>query len=468
MADESLEQARRLVQDRFGQQLAAKASDAFCLEFGRSAIAGEESFQPQASIVEFLPLASTVPTTAQAAPERPAWGRLMAALEEVAPEENMPLQAKLLLRNAAITSMRDEFHRIVGEVEAQLDRTAAPPRAQEESIGSLPPVPTTQLCWLNRTVRTISDPLTLGEVAADPSIERIDLPKKLEEELTTTSSTVGAVPFRERTSRTGKGIIVAVLDSEAALPHPYFGDRVIHRQNYTTEPWGNPSKHGTCVTGIITANGEGLVGIAPGAVVYNYKVLATDKSLNGDDFSGALALQQALEDGSDIANCSWGLGRAGSGNSREAKACDTAWGLGLTVVKSAGNTGPLRGSVTSPADASGVLVVGATDRLGQTIPPYSGRGPTTGGLGRPHLVAPGGTDRDGIVSCVPSGGTGVCGPGTSFAAPHVAALLALILEGQPDLTPDQQRDLLLGLCQPVGEPDVNVQGNGLVSLLRMA
>ena len=47
---------------------------------------------------------------------------------------------------------------------------------------------------------------------------------------------------------------VAVIDSEAALTHPALRDRVIHRRNYTREPWGTPDSHGTAVAGIIGAD----------------------------------------------------------------------------------------------------------------------------------------------------------------------------------------------------------------------
>jgi serine protease AprX len=47
--------------------------------------------------------------------------------------------------------------------------------------------------------------------------------------------------------------------------------------------------------------------------------------------------------------------------SREAVAVDNAWALGMAVVKSAGNRGPGRATMTAPAEADGVVVVGATD-----------------------------------------------------------------------------------------------------------
>src|SRR5262249_48295813 len=144
------------------------------------------------------------------------------------------------------------------------------------------------------------------------------------------------------------------------------------------------------------------------------KVLATNRSLNGDDFDGALAIQQAVEDGVHIANCSWGAGPVREVPSREARACDEAWALGLAIVKSAGNNGPAGHTLTTPADANGVIVVGATEREGTTVQDYSSRGPARSNV-RPHLVAPGGiAGGAGITSCLVGGGFGDCGAGTSF------------------------------------------------------
>jgi serine protease AprX len=156
-----------------------------------------------------------------------------------------------------------------------------------------------------------------------------------------------------------------------------------------------------------------------------------------------------------------------STKSREARAADLAWDLGLTIIKSAGNAGPGAGTLTTPADAEGVVVVGATDQAGNAVQDYSSRGALPGGGTRPHLVAPGGTVPRGIDSCLLGGGFGDCGHGTSYAAPHVSGLLALILEGDPDLPPNKQRDLLLSACEPFDPNDPNTHGAGLVSLANL-
>lgn len=92
-----------------------------------------------------------------------------------------------------------------------------------------------------------------------------------------------------------------MIDSEVSATHPALAGRVVHRRNFTAEPWGNPDGHGTAVAGIVAADDPDNGGIAPGVTIYNYKVLATNRFLNGDDCGGSAAIQQALEDGADLA-----------------------------------------------------------------------------------------------------------------------------------------------------------------------
>ena len=472
----AVEESRKLVHNQYGEQLASKASDAFCLAFGRqtpqvfAAFEGGLAEAPPARpiIVECGSQQERISLVRKAAEEvkkAPVWNRLQESMVEVRTPE-LRLQTGRLLRQAAIESVRDDFYRAAGPISAEVERSTRNllgpgPEAMASSAG---PSSITEICWLNRSILTHVDPRSLAEVVADQKVERVDLPRLLEAEVRTTASTVGAPQYREKMNRTGKGMIIAILDSEVTLRHPALQDRVIHKQNYTLEPWGTAGSHGTAVAGIAAASGDGLVGMAPDATIYNYKVLATNRFLNAIDFRGALAIQHALEDGAHIANCSWGTGPAGDGTSREARAVDTAWSLGLAIVKSAGNAGPGAGTLTTPADADGVIVVGGTDQLGTAVQDYSSHGPTPSNENRPHLVAPGGTLSVGIESCLVGGGFGDCGYGTSYAAPHVSGLLALILEGEPDLTPAQQRERLLSVCNLLDGYDINAQGAGLVSL----
>jgi len=206
-----------------------------------------------------------------------------------------------------------------------------------------------------------------------------------------------------------------------------------------------------------------VVGIAPDVTIWNYKVLATNQVINADDFGGSRAIQQAVVDGAHLANLSWQAGPGTNGSGREAVACDNAWALGMALVKSAGNEGPGAGTLTTPADANGIIVVGGTDRQGKAVGDYSSRGPTQDGRARPHVVAPGALETDELTSCLLNGGIGTCGFGTSFAAPHVTGALALLLEQDPTLDPDGLRAKILAMARPLaGGVLANVTGNGIV------
>jgi subtilisin family serine protease len=104
---------------------------------------------------------------------------------------------------------------------------------------------------------------------------------------------------------------------------------------------------------------------------------------------------------------------------------------GIVVVVSAGNAGSGCSTVVDPpAIYDAAFSVGATDSS-DTIASFSSRGPVTiDGSNRlkPNVSAPGVNVR----SCVPGGGYGFSS-GTSMAGPHVAGLVALLLDARPDL-----------------------------------
>jgi serine protease AprX len=370
----------------------------------------------------------------------------------------------LYVRQARVKAAREDFLRRAGLIRDEVERATSALQRGAAARGRRPESDRllVETCWLNRTMRTV-DARSASGVASDPAVERVDVPRRLEPDAVEVDVMLrAAAAVRTEHGLTGKGVTVAVIDSEAALGHPALRDRVIHRRNFTQEAWGTPDAHGTAVAGIVGADGADYTGMAPEVTIYNYKVLATQRAFNSTDFEGALAIQQALEDGARVANCSWGAGPATDGTSREARACDRAWRFGLTVVKSAGNQGPGARTLTTPADAEGVIVVGATDDAGGAVESYSSRGPTGDNRSRPHLVAPGGRANVGLQGLLSGGDVGAIGWGTSYAAPHVTGLLALLLERDPELSPTAQRDALLAACKKLGRASKNVQGAGLV------
>jgi serine protease AprX len=462
----ALHQARERVRNRLGSHFAAKASDDVLMLIGRGADLrkGAAGLAAAGARGRTAPAPLVVELKHQAAPTTPADGARIDTLREAARLEDgetreRRIGAPQILRQTHMVSLRDEFYKAVAPLYAEIGRRSGGGTTRE-TLGSRRVL---DVCWLNETIRTATAATALAEIAPDDAIERIDLPRRLVREMRLCGPLVGAPVFRTRTGKDGTGIVVAVIDGEVDVTHRALAGRVMQKRNFTREPFGRPDTHGTAVAGIIGARDRRFGGIAPGVSILNYKIFAEDPRLDSDDFDGALAIQQALEDGAHVANCSWGAGPARDGSGREARACDRAWSLGLVIVKSAGNSGPGAGTLTSPADADGVIVVGATDRGGRRVQDYSSRGPA-GVRERPHLVAPGGSDVSGIETCRPGGRFGSAGAGTSFAAPQISGLAALLLDEDPNLLPDAVRAMLIRSSTRIARGDGNTQGAGLVRL----
>jgi serine protease AprX len=460
----TLQKARERVRNRLGSDFAAKATDDVLMLIGRAFVRAGAGLVATAARGPAALQPLVVELKQHAPPAAPAAGARVEALREAAKLEDLETRERRIgtpqiFRQTHLVSQRDGFYKTVAPLYAEIGRRSGGGRARE-LLGSRRVL---DVCWLNETIRTATVATALAEIAPDAAIERIDVPHRLVREMRLSGPLVGAPAFRTRTGKDGTGIVVAIIDGEVDSTHKALSGRVMQKRNFTREPFGRPDSHGTAVAGIIGARDRRFSGIAPGVAILNYKIFAEDPALDSDDFDGALAIQQALEDGAHIANCSWGAGPAGNGSGREARACDRAWSLGMVVVKSAGNAGPGARTLTSPADADGVIVVGATDRRGKSVQDYSSRGPA-GTRERPHLVAPGGSDTRGIETCRPGGGFASAGAGTSFAAPQISGLAALLLDDDPNLLPDAVRATLIRSSTRVAKGDGNVQGAGLIKL----
>ena len=416
------------------------------------------TIQPLPAVLEFDPgaalqaLTDKTATTAARAPSR---------------KRAQSERVQAIDRSEAIQRVRTENYQAMAAVYTEIDRLSTTTVGLSPEFLGWPQIQSlvTQVCWLNRSVRTWAGPQALADVMADQSVTSVDIPRTLAPETASANHVAIRLPdFVEKTTLTGQGITVAVIDSEVAAMHPALAGRVVQRRNYTAEPWGNPGIHGTAVAGLIAADDPSNGGVAPGATVYNYKVLATNRFMHADDHAGAMAIQQALEDGAAVANCSWGAGAITKTKSREAIAVDSAWALGMLVIKSAGNDGPGASTMTTPADADGVIVVGGTDLAGTRVGDYSSRGPVQRHT-RPHLVAPGGEpDGPRLSCCLITGGFGDAGSGTSYAAPQATGAVALLLQQNPKLKPDDVRDHLLRSAKKLRGFTPNDQGRGLMQL----
>jgi subtilisin family serine protease len=234
-----------------------------------------------------------------------------------------------------------------------------------------------------------------------------------------------------RSTSTGAGAVVAVVDSGVQADHPDLAGRIgpgyDEVQRDATPQDGNG--HGTHVMGIIgaaTGNGVGIESVAPGATLMPVRVLDDNGSGNPDTV--ARGVDWARTHGADVINLSLGsevpLVGAAEGDAFDA-AIRRAIAAGIVVVAAAGNNGvPV---CEQPAASDGLLCVGAVDKRGQrSFFSSFGRG-----LG---VVAPGGSGAsatgmqvgEDILSTFPRSGYRELA-GTSQAAPHVAGVAALLV-----------------------------------------
>jgi serine protease AprX len=242
--------------------------------------------------------------------------------------------------------------------------------------------------------------------------------------------------------------------------------------------------HGTHIAGIIAGDDEstGFRGIAPGARLINIKAAGNDGSTNLTALVAAVGwvIAHRNDHGLNIRviNLSFGTPPSRYQNDLMAYALEQAWKAGIVVVTSAGNDGTKDRGLTSPAYDPFVFAVGADDLAGtpgvgdDVVPDWSSRG---NGVRNPDLVAPGRSivslrDANSALDLAHPearvGDTLFKGSGTSQAAAVVSGTVALLLQGRPDLSPDQVKALLTGTSDPLTDAAREAQGAGRVDLTR--
>lgn len=166
---------------------------------------------------------------------------------------------------------------------------------------------------------------------------------------------------------TGKGVVVAILDTGVDYTHPDLGGckgsgcKVKGGYDFVNDDWDpmDNDGHGTMVAGIIAANGA-LKGVAPDARLRVYKVLEPSESgpASGDTSDVIAGIDEAIKDGADIICMSLG-GEVGVTDEALALAVTRAVDAGVIVVAAAGNDGPYIGTIYSPASYENVIAVGS-------------------------------------------------------------------------------------------------------------
>jgi serine protease AprX len=304
-------------------------------------------------------------------------------------------------------------------------------------------------------------------------------------------------PYAWSKNLTGSGIGVAVIDSGITAGRDFTlangtGSRIVYNQNFAGGP--NTASdlygHGTHVAGILAGNGmnsrgansrKRFIGIADDASLINLRVL--DQNGAGRDSAVIAAIEKAisLESKYNIRVINLSLGRAVYESYTLDPLCqavEAAWKAGIVVVIAAGNEGRNDsahtdgyGTIAAPGNDPFAITVGAMKPMGtptradDLIASYSSKGPTSlDHIVKPDIVAPGNlmisvlaSSSATLVKASPKNVVAVSSytangkstasyftlSGTSMATPVVSGAVALLLQKNGSLTPDQVKARLM-------------------------
>ena len=303
---------------------------------------------------------------------------------------------------------------------------------------------------------------------------------------------------------TGKGVVVAVLDSGVNYNHidladhlwdggsqyPNHGYNIIGNNNDPMDNFG----HGTHCAGTVCGDGtSGLhTGIAPDATLMCVKVL--DDYGYGSTSAFNSGMEFAIEHQADIISMSLGVMNASvTDKTLLRNTCVNALQLGVIATVAVGNDGqmtmvPVPNNVRTPGNCpppwmhpdqevnagalSCVVAVGAID-YSENMYENGSRGPVTWtdtefndypynpniGLIRPDICAPG----VGVKSLDHDSNDGYnLKSGTSMATPCVAGVLALLLEKENTLSPAELCMIIETTAKKLTETKSNLTGSGLI------
>ncbi len=163
--------------------------------------------------------------------------------------------------------------------------------------------------------------------------------------------------YNEGLNYTGKGILVAIIDTGVNDSLPWLKGKVISQYDFIDgdNDTSTRNPHGNVIASIIAGSWSNFTGVAPKAKILAYRIFG-----NGGFTSTALlarALERATEEGADIVNLSLG------GITTRSELNPLIYRLyrkGIAVIAAVGNSGPDPGTVSYPALSWSVLGVGAS------------------------------------------------------------------------------------------------------------
>lgn len=249
-------------------------------------------------------------------------------------------------------------------------------------------------------------------------------------ELTIGGPLAGITPEWAWGGATGAGIKVAVIDTGVEYDHPAVGDSVKggvvievdeeEESGYRADPDDQPrdlAGHGTACAGIIHS-------LAPDAEIYSVRVLGGN--MRGRAFAFAGGLDWAVEHGMHVANMSLSTSKEDYFGLFHDLA-DQAYFKNLVLVSAVNNIP----APSFPSTFSSVVSVAAHLEKDPYTFYYNPNGPVE--FGAPGID----------IQVAWNNKQWATNTGNSFAAPHIAGIVALIRSKHPELTPFQIKTVLL-------------------------
>jgi subtilisin family serine protease len=378
-------------------------------------------------------------------------------------------------------------------------------------------VPQARIRWRYQLVlnglAVVAPSSAAAQIAAIPGVREVQRSVRYRHALFSSPQVIGAPQVWGSTLATaGQGIKIGIIDDGVDQTHPFFSPAGFTmpagfpkgNRAYTTAkvivarvfapPGANwsfahvpfdptRSDHATHVAGIAagdhgtTAPGPSgpvkVSGIAPAAYLGNYRIGTIPTNglgLDGNSPEIAAAIEQAVKDGMNVINLSYGEPEITPSRDIVVQAMNAAADAGVVPVISAGNdfdsVGP--GSIGSPSSASKAIAVAAATKS-RVIAPFSSGGPAPVSLElKPDVTAPGVN----ILSSFPRReGLWRFLDGTSMASPHVAGAAAVLLQRHPGWTVAQLKSALVSTGNPVfgakgREAPPTREGGGMIWLPR--
>ena len=287
--------------------------------------------------------------------------------------------------------------------------------------------------------------------------------------------TVGGVPV------SGAGVTVAVLDT-GYLPHADLLANIAGGYDFVSQDgfndfttandgdardasaldpgdWNsngnncdisNSSWHGTHVAGIIGAVGNnqtGVIGVAYRAKIMPLRVLGVCGGYTSDtaaaiQWAAGLPVPGVPANSNPARVINLSFGRSGACSQTYLNAISAAHNAGSVIVVSTGNDAS-KTSITQPSNCPGVIAVSANTATGE-IADYANVGTGT------TISAPGNSiyTLGNLGATVPASDSYDAHSGTSFSAPQVAGVAALLIQIKPSITTAEVQNYLTASARP--------------------